>query len=920
MKLEYRKKKEFRYEALWEREESLQSTIEESWNSSRPATSLQDIQEKLRIMQQRLGKWSSEKIGSITQQTSKLRNQLRTLMHRPACAANDTEIRKVTKELDELLLREEILWRQRSRATYLREGDRNTEWFHRQATWRRKQNSITKLMNEKGEWIEQKRDLHKMATIFFKVLYAEDKNVKPQEILGLFSELVSQGMNEELEKEYMEKEISDALFQIGPLKAPGPDGFHARFYQRNWGVLKIEVVSAVKRFFVEGTMPEGLNDTVIVLIPKGNDPKNIKDFRPISLCNVIYKVISKCLVNRLRPLLDELISETQSAFIPGRMITDNALIAFECFHKISHSKVPQNTHCAYKLDLAKAYDRVDWNFLEGVMVKYGFSKKWITWIMVCVRSVRYTVKFNGELLECFTPTRGLRQGDPLSPYLFLFVAEGLTRIMRKEVEEGPITPIKVARGSPGISNLLFADDSMLFFRASVEQAKVIRSALDRFQSGIGQLLSTSKCSVLFSERCPSNIQTEVKNILLVETSTFESKYLGLPTPEGRMKDENFQPIMERFMKRCSNQNGRHMSFAAKEVYVKSIVQALPTFTMGVFKMSVGFCEKYERLIREFWWGEEEGQRKVHWMSWDKMTKPKRGGGIGFRDMHLFNQALLAKQGWRLIQNPDSLCARVLKSKYYPNGELMDTVFAADASQSWRGIGFGLELLKKGLIWRIGDGRSIQVQKDQWIPRREGLRAANFTCRSRIRWVNQLIDPISKQWNQALIQRIFNHFDASEILKIRIPEGEVADCIAWHYEKSGVFTDRSAYKLATKLKGIGPQTSSSTDEIDDRSSWDLIWKAGIPEKIKIFAWRVATNTLATKMNKCKHTLAIDNTCNICGNAEENEYHAVVECTKSRALRQEMRAKWALPREELFRYTGTDWLQSLLNSCDGKTRNR
>uniref|UniRef100_A0A8R7VD05 Reverse transcriptase zinc-binding domain-containing protein n=1 Tax=Triticum urartu TaxID=4572 RepID=A0A8R7VD05_TRIUA len=387
-----------------------------------------------------------------------------------------------------------------------------------------------------------------------------------------------------------------------------------------------------------------------------------------------------------------------------------------------------------------------------------------------------------------------------------------------------------------------------------------------------------------------------------------------------MKDENFQPIMERFMKRCSNRNGRHMSFAAKEVYVKSIVQALPTFTMGVFKMSVGFCEKYERLIREFWWGEEEGQRKVHWMSWDKMTKPKRGGGIGFRDMHLFNQALLARQGWRLIQNPDSLCARVLKSKYYLNGELMDTVFAADASQSWRGIEFGLELLKKGLIWRVGDGRSIQVQRDQWIPRREGLRAANFTCRSRIRWVNQLIDPISKQWDQELIQRIFNHFDASEILKIRIPEGEVADCIAWHYEKSCVFTVRSAYKLATKLKGIGPQSSSSTAEIDDRISWDLIWKAGIPEKIKIFAWRVATNTLATKMNKCKRTLAIDNTCNICGNTEENEYHAVVECTKSRALRQEMRAKWALPREEFFRYTRTDWLQSLLNSCDGVTRNR
>lgn len=194
-------------------------------------------------------------------------------------------------------------------------------------------------------------------------------------------------------------------------------------------------------------------------------------------------------------------------------------------------------------------------------------------------------------------------------------------------------------------------------------------------------------------------------------------------------------------------------------------------------MSNGFCEKYERLIREFWWGEEDGHRKVHWMAWDKMTKLRRGGGIGFRDMHLFNQALLAKQGWRLLQNPDSLCARVLKSKYYPKGELLDTLFASDASQSWRGIEFGLELLKKGLIWRVGNGKSIQIQRDQWIPRREGLRATKFTSRSRIRWVYQLIEPVSRGWNQELIQRIFNPFDASEIFNIRLPHAYVEDSVA-----------------------------------------------------------------------------------------------------------------------------------------------
>ena len=183
-----------------------------------------------------------------------------------------------------------------------------------------------------------------------------------------------------------------------------------------------------------------------------------------------------------------------------------------------------------------------------------------------------------------------------------------------------------------------------------------------------------------------------------------------------MKNGCFQPIMERFGKRCNDWNERYMSQAAKEVNVKAVAQGLPTFVMGVFKLNQSFCDKYEKVIRDFWWGDKDEKRKVHWMSWENMTKPKRDGGIGFRDMHLFNQALLARQGWRLIQNPTSLCARVLKSKYYPNGNLLDTVFPSDASPFWRGIEFGLELLKKGLIWRVGDGKNNQIPTDQYITR------------------------------------------------------------------------------------------------------------------------------------------------------------------------------------------------------------
>jgi hypothetical protein len=232
-------------------------------------------------------------------------------------------------------------------------------------------------------------------------------------------------------------------------------------------------------------MKEGVNDTCIVLIPKVPYPETLKDFRPISLCNVIYKVVLKCIVNRLRPLLDDIISPNQSAFIPGRLITDNALIAFECLHAISSNLGERNNYCAYKLDLAKAYDRVDWRYLNNVMLKLGFQSTWVSRVMTCVSSVRYLVRFNGALSAPFTPSRGLRQGDPLSPYLFLFVADGLSKSINNKVQSGSLQELKVCRRDPGISHLLFADDTLLFFKANSAQASEVKTVLEAFARGTG---------------------------------------------------------------------------------------------------------------------------------------------------------------------------------------------------------------------------------------------------------------------------------------------------------------------------------------------------------------------------------------------------------------------------------------------------
>jgi hypothetical protein len=232
------------------------------------------------------------------------------------------------------------------------------------------------------------------------------------------------------------------------------------------------------------------------------------------------------------------------------------------------------------------------------------------------------------------------------------------------------------------------------------------------------------------------------------------------------------------------------------------------------------------------------------------------GGMGFKDLILFNQALLAKQSWRLITCPDSLCARVLKAKCFPNGNLLDTVASGDASQTWRAIEYGLDLLKKGVVWRVGDGSSIHIWRDNWIPRPYGMKPIGCLRSCRLRRVSQLIDRASNSWDEAQVRRFFHPCDVDEILKIKLSSRVPADWVAWNFEKSGLFTVRSAYRLAMQEKYEMGTTGSSTSMEGERSSWKQVWKAKVPSKVRVFAWKVIKNGLPTMANKMHHHLDLE----------------------------------------------------------------
>uniref|UniRef100_A0A453MYJ1 Reverse transcriptase zinc-binding domain-containing protein n=1 Tax=Aegilops tauschii subsp. strangulata TaxID=200361 RepID=A0A453MYJ1_AEGTS len=249
--------------------------------------------------------------------------------------------------------------------------------------------------------------------------------------------------------------------------------------------------------------------------------------------------------------------------------------------------------------------------------------------------------------------------------------------------------------------------------------------------------------------------------------------------------------------------------------------------ISVFKLPASVCDELTRMIRQYWRGVENG-KKMAWMSWDRLRLPKPMGGMGFKDMRAFNQALLAKQAWHLIDTPDSLCARLMKARYYPSGQLLHTAFSGNGSSVWKGILHGLDLLKRGVIWRVGNGADIRTWRDPWIPRPSSFRPITPKEPPFLLVVADFIDD-NGAWRVDRHREFFWPMDVDYIL-IRTSPRNRDDFVSWFPEKCGAFTVRSAYKLATCDHNVAfANGSSSSNPEGNRSVWNRIWSANVPRK-------------------------------------------------------------------------------------------
>ncbi|KAF7146289.1 hypothetical protein RHSIM_Rhsim04G0067000 [Rhododendron simsii] len=613
--------------------------------------------------------------------------------------------------------KEELYWKQKSYQKGLQFGDRNTSFFHASTVARRRRNHISGIENSAGVWISKQKTVLAEFQSFFPGLFTREDNHQDNRVVHLIPKQVTTSMNSSLIRAFSTGEIKAALFDMHPSKAPGYDGMTPGFFQKHWDIVGLDVCRAVRSFFHGGKMLGSLNRTNIVLIPKIPTPTKVSQFRPISLCTTIYKVIAKILAKRLCQFLPSIISENQSAFVGGRQITDNVLIAHELTHYIRHKRYGIKGVAAFKLDMAKAYDRVDWRYLEQVLRQLGFHTLWIGWVMECVKTVSFSITVNGEAGESFHPSRGIRQGCPLSPYLFVLCGEGFTALCNDYVSKKLLYGFRINRHCPVVSHLLFADDSVVYCQATERDCAALYNILELYEAASGQNVNKEKSSVFFSPNIPPEARLTLADRVGISMEAKEAKYLGLPVFLGNSKRELFS-----YVKDHSRPNS-----AGREVLIKSVLLTIPSYAMSCFRLPKQLMNQISAEIAKFWWGSKEGERKIHWIKWDKLSRCKGKGGLGFRDLEVFNRALIAKQGWKLISGESSLCKRIFKGKYFPN----TTFFNANANASsqaswpWRSICWSRELLNKGWRWQVRSGKDIRIWEDPWLPKPPAFKEPEF---------------------------------------------------------------------------------------------------------------------------------------------------------------------------------------------------
>ncbi|GJY92303.1 RNA-directed DNA polymerase, eukaryota, reverse transcriptase zinc-binding domain protein [Tanacetum coccineum] len=540
-----KKKKSFRFSNFVADKPDFLEVVKKEWKCDCDGYSMYKLVKKMERMKALLNNiaWKN---GNLFQNVKKLEEDLKMaqveMEANPNCSTTKEKLSQVLHDYNTVIDDEEKLLAQKAKVKWLSEGDKNTKYFH----------NVIKRENMAAQFVKH----------FEKFLGNNGEVDQIESPNDLFTNKISQDKAEFMVREITNKEIKETIFDIRNDKAPGPDGFTATFFKRSWDMVGEDVCDAVKEFFKSNKLLGEVNATLITLVPKVQNTNKVLDFRPVACCNVLYKCISKIITNRIQGCLAEIVSINQSAFVPGRLIQDNLLITQELLKGYNRKNGPRR--CALKINIAKAYDTVNWGFLKQSLVHFGFHEKMIDWIMTCVTSAAFSVCVNGERHGYFKNGKGLRQGDPMSPYLFTLVMEVLTLMVQRKVRNNNQFKYHWGCKELKLTQLCFADDLLMLSNRDYKSIEVLKDALMEFSRTSGLIPNMNKNTIFFGSVKEID-KRRILEVMPFAIGKLPMKYLGVPLITKNIGNAECNQLVER-VKQKRDGNGIEGRFSTKKVW------------------------------------------------------------------------------------------------------------------------------------------------------------------------------------------------------------------------------------------------------------------------------------------------------------------------------------------------------------------
>ncbi|XP_074265574.1 uncharacterized protein LOC141588013 [Silene latifolia] len=512
----------------------------------------------------------------------------------------------------------------------------------------------------------------------------------------------------------------------------------------------------------------------------------------------------------------------------------------------------------------------------AVLRHMGFPTHWRDIIWECISTVSYSILINGTPSTTLRPTYGLRQGDPISPYLFILCMEVLSRQLSMAEKTKTFTGIKISRYAPTLSHLFFADDALLCCKATPASFEVIRDLLKKFEVASGQMINLDKSYIKFSPNSPADFQAHMKSILKMPTVSHFGDYLGVPIDIPRKKTEPFLPLIDKLNTRITSWFALHLSQSSKLVIISSILLASFNHILSCVPIPHGVCRKIDALITAFWWRSDWNKKSIHWLRRDILQSPKSYGGLGIKNTFVLGQALLLKKFWHITSQPSSLLAKFWTAKYQKDLPIpRSKSLVSNASYAWSGICRTVHLSKEGICWKIGSGKLINIWSSRWV--HGELPTPNPLCHEPLPPISSFILPY-RDWNSIMLFRYFSAQTAKVIIAMEPPVPEIDDFIYWKFTEDGSYSAKSGYCFLWSQTSSGSSVQSSAP----RFPWHIVWKKTLSRKLSLLLWRMAHNILPTNANLLSRGLNVAQECHFCHNSVESMDHLFRSCLLTQHL--------------------------------------